>query len=66
MNNEVVGISTELAIADVFDLYVNPRYRERGDEYIKDSLMDCVIDAFESNLFSSKNTFRLYLGANTM
>ena len=49
MNNEVVGISAELAIADVFDLYVNPRYRERGDEYIKDSLMDCVIDAFESN-----------------
>ena len=26
MNNEVVGISAELAIADVFDLYVIPRY----------------------------------------
>lgn len=47
MNNEVVGISAELAIADVFDLYVNPRYRERGDENIKNSLMDCVSYAFE-------------------
>ena len=51
MNNEVVGISAELAIADVFNLYVNPRYRERGDEYIKDSLMNCVAYAFkEENL----------------
>ena len=49
MNNEVVGISAELAIADTFNLHINPRYRERGDEVIKCSLMDCVIDAFKSN-----------------
>ena len=28
MNNEVVGISAELAIADTFNLHINPRYRE--------------------------------------
>ena len=47
MNNEVVGISAELAIADAFGVYVNPEYRQRGDEEIKNSLMNCVIDAFE-------------------
>lgn len=47
MNNEVVGISAELAIADAFGVYVKPEYRQRGDEEIKNSLMNCVIDAFE-------------------
>lgn len=35
MNNEVVGISAELAIADAFDVYVKLAYRHRGDEKIK-------------------------------
>ena len=35
MNNEVVGISAELAIADVFGVYVSPKYRNRGDLAIK-------------------------------
>lgn len=47
MNNEVVGISAELAIADVFGVYVSPKYRNRGDLAIKNSLMDCVKNAFE-------------------
>ena len=31
MNNEIFGISCEIAIADAFNVPVNAEYRERGD-----------------------------------
>ena len=31
MNNEQVGISAEVAIADIFNINVNDDYRNRGD-----------------------------------
>ncbi|MDO4608850.1 MAG: hypothetical protein Q4B40_06635 [Clostridia bacterium] len=46
MNNETIGISAELAIADVFDISVSPTYRIRGDEAAKKSLMDLVCRVF--------------------
>lgn len=47
MNNETIGISAELAIADVFDVKVSPSYRERGNEEVTESLKDIVYNIFE-------------------
>lgn len=47
MNNETIGISAELAIADVFSVEVSPSYRSRGDEEITESLKDIVCSVFE-------------------
>lgn len=49
MNNETVGISAELAIADTFDIEVSPLYRVRGDEDIADSISVIIEDVFEQS-----------------
>ena len=36
MNNEVLGISAELAISDAFDVYVKLAYRHSVDEKNKE------------------------------
>ena len=36
MNNETIGISTEIAIADFFEVAISDDYRSRGDESIID------------------------------
>lgn len=46
MNNETIGISAELAIADTFGIAVNPFYRERGDEVVKNNIQQIVYDTF--------------------
>lgn len=38
MNNETVGISAEVAIANVFDVDINPEYIDRADEDVVDLL----------------------------
>lgn len=47
MNNETVGVSAELAIADTFNVEVSPLYRDRGDEDIIDSISVIVENVFE-------------------
>jgi len=47
MNNETVGISAELAIADVFNVAVSPLYRVRGDADIAESISGIVEDVFD-------------------
>lgn len=46
MNNETVGISAELAIADEFEVPVNREYRQRGDENIKSFIQGIVREVF--------------------
>lgn len=46
LNNETVGISAEIAIADVFRVDVNDSYRERADQNIVDRIKPCVRSAF--------------------
>ena len=46
MNNETVGISAELAIADEFGVPVNREYRQRGDENIKRFIQEIVREVF--------------------
>lgn len=52
MNNEVVGISAELAIADSFEVPVSPLYRTRGDEEVKKSIQEIVQSIFFENNIS--------------
>lgn len=47
MNNETVGISAELAIADTFGVEVSPLYRVRGDEVIACSISGIIEEVFE-------------------
>ena len=47
MNNETIGISAELAIADVFGVEVSPLYRTRGDGEIISSLRNIAYNIFE-------------------
>lgn len=47
MNNETVGISAELAIADTFAVEISPIYRNRGNEDIADSISVIAEDVFE-------------------
>ena len=47
MNNETVGISAELAIADTFSVEVSPLYRVRGDEVVAYSISGIIEKVFE-------------------
>lgn len=47
MNNETVGISAELAIADIFNVAVSPLYRVRADADIAESISGIVEDIFD-------------------
>ncbi len=42
MNNEQIGISAEIAIADAFGIAVSSNYRNRGDERIIDKIKQLV------------------------
>lgn len=47
MNNETIGISAEVAIADEFNVAVSPFYRQRADEEIAESIRAIVYNVFE-------------------
>lgn len=46
MNNEIFGISCEVAIADAFCIFINPEYRERGDIRTINKLKPLIKDIF--------------------
>ncbi len=46
MNNEIFGISCEIAIADFFELNLNPDYRERGDKNIEKKVLEILPEIF--------------------
>lgn len=48
MNNETVGISAEIAIADEFNVKVSSYYRDRGDEEIVLSIRNVVSEIFNN------------------
>lgn len=48
MNNEIFGISCEIAIADYFDLELNSEYRKRGDIEIEKKVLKLLPDIFEN------------------
>ena len=48
INNETIGISAEVAIADHFNVFVDELYRSRSNEQIVDSLGPVVKEAFNS------------------
>lgn len=47
MNNEVLGVSCEIAIADVFNIPVDDEYRNRGNIEIEKSLYNIIEDEFK-------------------
>lgn len=47
INNETIGISAEIAIADFFNVPVNSCYRSRGNNKIIDSIKPLVCEAFD-------------------
>ncbi|MBR3233055.1 hypothetical protein IKF74_02140 [Candidatus Saccharibacteria bacterium] len=49
LNNEQVGISAEIAIADTFGVSVNPAYRSRGVNNIVQSIRPIVKGIFATN-----------------
>ena len=49
MNNETIGISAEIAIADYFDVEIDQDYRERGDEAVVDMIYPKVEDIFKKH-----------------
>ena len=46
MNNETVGISAELAIADIFNVKISPSYRVRGEEAVTNSISVIIEGVF--------------------
>lgn len=46
INNETVGISAEIAIANAFEVDVNEDYAQRADDEVVDYIQPYVIDAF--------------------
>lgn len=49
MNNETIGISAEIAIADYFDVEIDQDYRERGDDAVVDMIYPKVEDIFKNH-----------------
>ncbi len=49
LNNEQIGVSAEIAIADIFDIPVNNQYRNRGVKNITDAIKPIVADIFNTN-----------------
>ncbi|MDR0980007.1 MAG: hypothetical protein LBM12_02540 [Candidatus Nomurabacteria bacterium] len=49
LNNEQVGVSIEIAIADVFGTPVSATYRSRGAQEIIDSVKSIIKDTFDKN-----------------
>ncbi|WDC85477.1 hypothetical protein PL321_09330 [Caloramator sp. mosi_1] len=48
-NNEEIGISAEIAIADIFDIKIPDYYRERGRQEVIDVIKPAVITVFEKH-----------------
>lgn len=49
MNNETIGISAELAIADAFNVELSSFYRARGDEEVTESIKSIIQGVFWEN-----------------
>lgn len=46
-NNEEIGISAEIAIADAFNVSINANYRQRGNSYITDMMLPKIKGIFQ-------------------
>ncbi|OON98395.1 MAG: hypothetical protein ATN35_05250 [Epulopiscium sp. Nele67-Bin004] len=46
INNETIGISAEIVIADIFNISVNDSYRHRGNKVIETSLVSIIKQVF--------------------
>jgi len=51
MNNETVGISAEVAIAESFKVEVSNEYKDRSDEAIVSLLKKDIIKIFKKNTY---------------
>ncbi len=49
INNEIVGISAEVAIANEFGIEINPLYRQRADQATVNRIQPLVRPAFDKN-----------------
>ncbi len=49
LNNEQIGVSTEIAIADIFKVPVNEQYRSRGVKNIIETITPIVSEIFKTN-----------------
>ncbi len=49
LNNEQIGVSAEIAIADIFSISINDQYRNRGVQDITDTIKPIVADIFNTN-----------------
>lgn len=48
LNNEHIGVSAEIAIADIFNISVGDKYRNRGMQGVIDTIKPIVADIFEA------------------
>lgn len=49
LNNEQIGISAEIAIADIFNISINDQYRNRGVQDITNAIKPIIADIFNIN-----------------
>ena len=49
LNNEQIGISVEIAIADIFNIPISDQYRNRGVQDITDTIKPIIADIFDIN-----------------
>ncbi len=49
LNNEQIGVSAEVAIADIFNISVNDQYRNRGVLDITNTIKPIIADIFNTN-----------------
>lgn len=53
LNTEQIGVSAEISIADIFNISIESKYRNRGVETIVDSIKPVVADIFKENKIPS-------------
>lgn len=49
LNNEQIGVSAEIAIADIFNISVSDKYRNRGVQEITDTIKPIIASIFNTN-----------------
>ena len=49
LNNEQIGVSVEIAIADIFNIEISDQYRNRGVQNIIDTIKPIIIPIFNLN-----------------
>lgn len=49
LNNEQIGVSAEIAIADIFNISINDQYRNRGVQDIINTIKPIIADIFNIN-----------------